>query len=67
MPRDKDAREDVLKHHKPKNEQIKAVERELAILDAKREVLQDRIRQHKGVNQSIADEQVRLTGYRNQK
>ncbi len=47
MPRDKNAREDVLKHHKPINEQIKAVERELAILDAKREVLQDRIRQLK--------------------
>jgi hypothetical protein len=30
-------RGDVLKHKNPINEQIKAVERELAILDAKRE------------------------------
>jgi superfamily II DNA or RNA helicase len=47
-----------LKYQNPINEQIKAVERELAILDAKREALQDRIRQLKGFKQSIADEQL---------
>ena len=47
-----------MKHQNPINEQIKAVELELAILDAKREALKDRIRQLKGLKQSIADEQL---------
>ena len=40
------------------NNQIRVAERELAALDAKRTVLQDRIRQLQGLKQSIADEQL---------
>jgi superfamily II DNA or RNA helicase len=47
-----------LKYQNPINEQIKDVEIELAILDAKREALKDRIRQLKGLKQSIADKQL---------
>lgn len=40
------------------NKQIRIAEKELADLDAKRTALQDRIRQLKGLKQSIADEQL---------
>jgi len=47
-----------LKYQNPINEQIKAVERELAVLDAKKKALEARIRQLKDLKQSIADEQL---------
>jgi superfamily II DNA or RNA helicase len=47
-----------LKDQNSINEKIQTAEQELAALDAKRTVLQDRIRQLKGLNQSIADEQL---------
>jgi len=40
------------------NKQIRIAERELADLDAKRTALQDRLKQLKGLTQSIADEQL---------
>jgi len=56
--RDRDASEDDLKYQNPINEQIKAAERELAELDAKRTALQDRIKQLGGLKHSIANEQL---------
>jgi hypothetical protein len=50
--------EDILKDQKQINAQIQSVEQELAILDEKRKVLQDRIRELKGLKQSIADKQL---------
>jgi superfamily II DNA or RNA helicase len=47
-----------LKYQDPIDEQIHTVERELSALDAKRKGLRDRIRQLKGLKQSIADEQL---------
>jgi hypothetical protein len=47
-----------LKHQKPISERIQALEDELSALDAKRKVLQDRIRKLKSSRQSIADEQL---------
>ena len=47
-----------MKDQKQINVQIKAAEQELVALDAKRTVLQDRIRQLQGLKQSIADEQL---------
>ncbi len=47
-----------MKDQKTINKQIRIAERELSALNAKRMVLQDRIRQLKGLNQSIADEQL---------
>jgi hypothetical protein len=47
-----------LRYQNPINEQIKAVERELAVLDAKKKALKARIRQLKDLKQSIADEQL---------
>ena len=50
--------EAVLKNRKVINGQIKAAERELAAIDAKRAKLQDRIKQLLSLKQSIADEQL---------
>ncbi len=47
-----------MKHQKPINEQIKAVESELVILDAKREVLQERIKQLGGMKQAMIKKQI---------
>jgi hypothetical protein len=47
-----------LKNQKVINAQIKAAERELAAIDAKRAALQDRIKQLQILKQSIADEQL---------
>ena len=47
-----------MKHQIPISEQIQALEDELSALDAKRKVLQDRIRKLKSSKQSIADEQL---------
>jgi hypothetical protein len=47
-----------LKNQKVINAQIKAAERELAAIDAKRAALQDRIKQLQSLKQSIADEQL---------
>ena len=47
-----------MKHQKPINGQIQALENELSALDAKRKALQDRIRKLKSSKQSIADEQL---------
>jgi hypothetical protein len=49
--------EAVLKNQKVINAQIKAAERELAAIDAKRAALQDKIKQFQSLKQSIADEQ----------
>jgi hypothetical protein len=40
------------------NKQIRIAKRELAVLDAKREAVQDRIRRLKGLKHSIAEEQL---------
>jgi integrase len=50
--------EDILKNKKPIDAQIQSVEQELAALDEKRKELQARIKQLKGQQQSIADEQL---------
>jgi len=50
--------EAVLKNQKVINGQIKAAERELAAIDAKRAALQERIKQLQSLKQSIADEQL---------
>ncbi|MGB5751199.1 MAG: hypothetical protein WBM69_29795 [Desulfobacterales bacterium] len=47
-----------MKHQKPMDEQIQALENELDVLEAKRKALQDRIRKLKSSKQSIADEQL---------
>ena len=47
-----------MKYQDPIDEQIHTVERELSALDSKRKGLRDRIRQLKGLKQSIADEQL---------
>lgn len=47
-----------MKNQKVINAQIKAAERELAAIDAKRAALQDRIKQLQILKQSIADEQL---------
>ena len=47
-----------LKNQETTNKQILIAERELAALDAKRKVLQDRIKKLKSSKQSIADEQL---------
>jgi cell division protein FtsB len=46
----------AMKDQESINKQIQIAENELAGLDAKRTALQDRIRQLKGLKQSIADE-----------
>ena len=48
----------AMKDQESINKQIQIAENELAGLDAKRTALQDRIRQLKGLKQSIADEQL---------
>jgi hypothetical protein len=48
----------AMKDQESINNQIQIAENELAGLDAKRAALQDRIRQLKGLKQSIADEQL---------
>ena len=53
--------EAVLKDQKVINGQIKAAEREVAAIDAKRAALQDRIKQLQSLKQSIADEQLPFT------
>jgi hypothetical protein len=47
-----------LKHQKSISEQIQALENELSALDAKRKILQNRIKKLKSSKQSIADEQL---------
>jgi hypothetical protein len=49
-----------LKNQKTINEQIKAAEQELAALDTKRTALEDRIKQLRSLQQSIADEQLQF-------
>lgn len=55
-----------MKYRDSIDDQIKAAECELAIIDAKRKSLHDRIRKLQEVKQSIADEQLQFKRLSNQ-